>query len=464
MKSKILLILSAIGVSIIGMLIMGDCSRAQLTDEDVEQAIEVTDEGKFISPEKYEELKQIYLDNQGNEDDFDGVLNDILKRNEEEWGTVKVLKPTNKQVSASVYLDNTASMKGFFEPKSNDSDIKKLVGIFNELRENLGDTVPSYYIDRTGMVRTNLGSMSKQINNRDVKTHDAYSMSGLLDTIVNRTLADTVRDVMSYFITDAIMSGSNEDIRKDPQYNINHAETLSKDIANVLRKLKNRNYGFAMLRYTANYDNDYINYHNGKTLINKERPIYVVVIGPQNEIKKLNSGIEESNKYRPEKKLIAATRPSSPFMSVMLGNENILSENGILNIDSKQENPEVSLRFSLKNQPEYFLDDSTAKNALDVTFNGTKLDLQNATYNEGIVSIKRVLKDKTEFPISIGIKKKLPEWVEKLKSDNDEDILSQTDKTFNLDWFVKGLIDGIFDLPSGDYLTEKKSEYTVVLK
>lgn len=465
MKKKYLLIGLLTIISVFSLIELNSCGKkAPITNEDVKDAIEYNDNGKYIPSGKYESLKELFVSNGGNEAEFDDFLAAILE-SDEDWVNVKVMKPgKGKPIVSAVYLDNTASMKGFFEPMSQTSDIKQLVSVFKQLRQNLGDTVPAFYIDNTGLKQSNLGDMSASINNRTMKTHDAYSMSAFLDTIVQRTLADSTHEVMTYFITDAIMSGTNKQIKDDPNYNINHADNLSADIAQVLGKLKAKDYGVALLRFTAMYDNQYINYHNGSEKITNDRPFFIIALGPEKEIQKLETDIKENNTYKPTNMLIAAMRPSSPTMILKCKGDDCEVDGKTIVVKSESEKPEVTFKFQLKNQPEYLRNDTTAKTAFDVTIDGKEFNLENASFDPttATLNINRPLhENKTDYIVKIKVRKTLPSWVEELNSNNDENIKTQLDKTFNLKYLVDGLISGIYNLPSGDYLTKETSEYTV---
>lgn len=461
--NKIFSILVLAVVVISATVFITSCpSKNPLDFKDIEDCITVTAQEKYIGEENYKVLEVIYHQ-KGGEGDFEEYLRDLLDSNECEDVKIRVPQPQpQKPVIAAVYLDNTSSMKGFLESTS--GSVNELVDLFNKLRSLEGDETHAYYIDKKGLTKTTLKDMANSINDKAIKTQDAYIMSEFLDTVVSQTLRDTIHDVISYFVSDAIMSGTNKEIRMNPRYNKDHANTLSTNVAQVMSKLKGKDYGVMIMRFEGEFDGNYITYDNKGERIKSQRPFYVIAIGPSKNIVSLNSQIKENGVFKPTNLLTAATHPSAPKVTVSSEGVNCDIEGNVFKLKSNQDKPQVRLKFNLSSLPEYMADETTARRALKVKFNNEDMDLSDASYDNSsnILSVDRYLVEpKTEFPFEVRVEKTFPAWISAYDTNDDKNIQSQIDKTFNLKFLVDGLISGIYNLPAGDLLIEGSQKYVI---
>lgn len=457
---KIIYILLAIIVCVVAVIGIKNLIHKELLDsDDIETAITVDPaSGKYISADAYTDLLQIYTDNGGSEEDFDqyleGRLADIYQ--EESIKINRPVKEVEKPLREVIYLDNTASMRGFIQPKGQKADISKFVSIFNSLRKNYDGSTTAYYVDNGNLIATTLDAMTTSLNDKKLPMGDAYSMSQFFKTVVDSTIADTTYNVVSFFVTDAIMSGTNDDITRNPKYNIDHAETLSTDIAAAVRPLKDKGYGTAVLRFEAPFDGNYITYANGSVALdNRMRPFFMIVVAPNSQIIKLGKEISDNHRYSPTDMMIIATRPDRPTVNVVgIGDADVNYDNDKYEATSDSDTPGVTLNISLANMPEYLRDKETALKALEIKCDNPAFT-PKPTYSESdnIISFNYTFTpDRTSERFHVKIRDVMPQWVESYNSADDAAITYQLDKTFNLKWFVKGLADGLYGRDSGEYI------------
>lgn len=417
-----------------------------------------------VSYDNFSDLCKEYAEKKGiNEDDIDeekvkdwlsGRLKKEISDLNDEDITIQI-----RTLKVVVYLDNTSSMKGFLQPANKNISMEKFVSVFNKLRSKYGDTIPSYYIDKEGFSQTSLSEMTKSLNDKKIVTRDAYVMSAFLDSVVTRALSDNAHRTLSLFVTDAIISGTNDQITANGNYNIEHAETLSKDIEGVIGKLKDKDYGFELIRLTAPFDGDYINYHNGHTKLNNvDRPYFIIAIGHKKDIRKLENSIAQDKLLDPSiKRMLSTNVPCSPSIS---SNSDELKKDEddpcrfIYETEQNQDDDahKFSINIVIDNLPEYYHDQKTVSDAIQIYDTDGKIINTDLRYDsvQRLATFSTIKKESQKY--TVKIKNIPPAWVTMYNSNNDENFNGQTDKTFNLEWLVKGFVNGLYGTGSTGYI------------
>lgn len=459
---KIIFALLAVAVVGVAIAVLNGCtgdSHERPDWAEIEARIDVATNS--ISAAGIAELEAVYKENHDNDTTgFHDYLVGMLQENGYE--TIKIEWKTIKPLLTVVYLDNTASMEGYLRPTT--GSVADFVSTFNALRRIEGDTVQAYYVAENGLQRTRLSDMTVGINDRTlpVDRKDAYRMSAFLDTVVTRTLADKMHDVVSYFITDGIISGTNAQIRGEAEFNVSHAGTLSTDIAQAVSKLQGRGYGILITRQLADFGGDYITYRNTSVPYTGKRPYYVIAIAPEAKIKSLASQITDQNVFSAspvQNILVASVAPALPRFAAK--SPTAEEKDGTTYVDTEQyTGGDFDVNLDLQSLPEYMRDEQTAKRAVVVTFNGQPIPADSYKVADNVLALKRPLAPGTNV-WTARVRNVLPPWVESQTADSDLELTANDPKTFNLKYLIKGLLDGILGLPAGDQLVKGEASLTL---
>ena len=116
---------------------------------------------------------------------------------------------------------------------------------------------------------------------------------------------------MSFFVTDGIMSGSDIEIKSDPQFNLRQSNTLKNYVRLIFNGLKekfNGNYAISVFAFKSNFicgsKYYYYTYKNDK--IRKDfpdRPFYIFVFGQGDLVKDVLRKLEGDDSFLPIEEL-----------------------------------------------------------------------------------------------------------------------------------------------------------------
>ncbi|MBO5267773.1 MAG: hypothetical protein J6B13_03325, partial [Muribaculaceae bacterium] len=225
-----------------------------------------TAQGKVIDQERYDRLAAIYEKEHGDTAGFYKELNKILLKMGKDAPALK-LEPVKakKPLHVALYLDNTASMKGYIKPENKNVGTEGFARTLISLKNNYDgadDTVSCYYIDKKDLKKVTPTEFNELISSKNLAMGDAYRFDEFIGRIVDETLADSTHTRLNFFITDAIPSGTNEQIASSPnrRYNIERRDVLEDNIREQLKRLRGDSYGVSVFRFDAAFDGKYPDY------------------------------------------------------------------------------------------------------------------------------------------------------------------------------------------------------------
>ncbi|MBR1786966.1 MAG: hypothetical protein IJ756_07425 [Paludibacteraceae bacterium] len=258
-------------------------------------------------------------------------------------------------------------------------------------------------------------------------------------------------------ISDGIMSGTNEQIRHNSEFNIQNKEVLMNQIKNSIETLDST-YSALIVRYTAPFQGTYYAYNNRNINLNCNRPYFAIILGKWEKIKWIEQDLiqgktnEKDESYYKYSDLIMLADTKSYKKCFFTHKYGINHRNGQYSI---QRNDSVVFSCSIKDLPPYMQTESY----FDKNF-------QLLKQRRGQSEFALIPKDKYQFYIDrqrqkviisftnvaistyisnnllqFKLKYSLPEWVGNFSDEDDAGIATNAVKknqTFNLKYLVNG--------------------------
>ena len=369
-----------------------------------------------------------------------------------------------------LYLDNSESMAGYTK-STNMSVFVEAINAIGGYYKSQGADIGSYYLQsktvkgvkKTDIEPVGFDALCSQISNRKLPKTDSYAIDSFFAQITQKMLSDSNKSAIAFFITDGIISGTNEEINgsTDRRFSLDNASTLSERVADALRPLHDKGYGAAMYRFTSGFKGDYLAYDNKRIeLHNAKRPFYIIVIGESSEVAEFNKKVEDGlGTFKPDESLLI----DQPKPLLLLGtevNNEVDSDLVVINYQphsKESKETEVEIYFQKKCLPGHLRDDSTAAEALDITFNSKPITPR--TRGEIISFDISARKNEKNQTLNIKVKDILPTWVNTYNSDNDKRISDnnqdELSKTFKLSSLVKGIMKGLYNSDGSEIITAR---------
>lgn len=258
-------------------------------------------------------------------------------------------------------------------------------------------------------------------------------------------------------ISDGIMSGTNEQIRQDPEYNIRNREVLKTTLESKLKVLDTA-YSALIVRYTSPFKGTYYCYNNKNIYLNCNRPYYAVIIGKWNKVKWLEQHLIKG-------KIDGKTDSFYKYTDMLMVGDNISYNKckfacgaGVEKISKEKcqvKNKDcVEFRCSIEYLPEYMQTETYINNNFRLEkrgegkteFSVIPRDKYNLTINSEKQKILITFNQNIGTYISHNqlrflIKYAAPNWITLYSDLNDKEIgqkkLKQN-QTFNLNYFIEG--------------------------
>lgn len=367
-------------------------------------------------------------------------------------------------LAVSVYLDNSASMKGYF------TNPGELVNILAGIQTKYtGESLQGYYLQKgtkgTDVKAIDFKEMASMLSTKSMNTTDAYQLDEFINTIDKKAAADTKHASISFLVTDGILSGTDAQIRKNPNYNIDNASLLRNNIANAIRPLTKRGYGAAIFQFSVNFSGTYYNYHNGTKTFTGKRPLYVIAIGPNKDVAEFAKQAQAKaiKDFTPSNTVVitAADASISPAVSSCKksGNTfNALPKKSDVKRVNGADYANMRITIPLSSLPTFLQDETALRQAIEISY-VEPIDKNNIKVNNGRVVIPVKVKRLTAPQFTLSIMNTTPGWVSEYTSLNDENVSNQANKTFNLSYLVDGLTQGVNE--SGSSLVFGPQTYTI---
>lgn len=368
-----------------------------------------------------------------------------------------------KPASTTFLFDASGSMHGYL----NSSGDSRFIGVISYYENMSDNTVVRLYGKNEGnpIERTDFGRM---LNNGKIEWSNESDLKAMVRSMIGHVDGG---DDICFLFTDGILSGSDADINNSPErsYNIRMRQKMSEDLSSILSK-KEGNLCALIVRYKAKFNGKYSCYNNdGKRLVNKDRPFFVIALGKWGCIKYIEQKLNESkaaNGITTPYEDIVMIGDASSYQKIKLSAAEGLNPKGkYLVIKKDFRNESVTLSADLGELPAYMQTDNYMNANIELYVqHGQKAEkvLDKGYYEISVNDIngKKMLRlnikssQLKNTELTFKLKYALPEWIETKSDDNDLDIVTnpvKLDKTFNLKYFVAGFT----TLHKGKYIKEQ---------
>ena len=372
-----------------------------------------------------------------------------------------------KELAVNVYLDNTSSMKGYVMADDATEFTEVFSGIFSYYM-NRADEINGYYIQskKSGSNKVievkaeKFDMLLSHITKKSIGYTDSYQLNDFFKTIVDNN-KDSAHEVVSFFVTDGIPSGTNEEVRRTRSFNIDQRALLCDRIKESLKPLASMNYAAAIFQFNAKYKGEYYKYNNDHrvNLNNVSRPFYVIAIGPQDCINKFYNQIDDGQDcFAPAQKVLYTRSKNRMKINNTEGMAEYDEDTIFINMEDGD---------GMSNDFEFYIKKDVLpiyadRNSLVILWNNDTVNyrFENEKYKFKL----RLNRHDIDKKLEIKFKNDLPSWVDSCHSDNDSNISEKNDvelgKTFNLKYLIKGIKEGLLGLDGSTY--ENSWKYTII--
>lgn len=370
-------------------------------------------------------------------------------------GKTPTQMPANTDTPAkqvTMVLDNSDSMKGYLKTSRFIDIVADIKGLTSctQLQLTNGDTIKGDWIAL--LTNGNVAFTAQSVIADDIR--------------LTAQLAAKGKSSLALLITDGIMSGSNEQIKQNPEYNKLHANELKNAVTQVLSDKAFEHLAVAVYQYTAPFSGTYYCYDNSKArLSNKMRNFYVIAIGQptalahynhQIQIQTQKSDAQTSHRWLaidrlPLNRMVQFSNPDVSFDPTAPNSPTFSTDREKLAKSKRNVELKLNLKQMLSNQvilPADFI----ARTSFTCSIDG--VELLNTTprvkgdywvlsldYN----SIPKNPKKPVTIDLSISIKgNAMPLWTQEASCTDDKYMHQNPDaRTFLLDKLLQGLAQGV---------------------
>ena len=381
----------------------------------------------------------------------------------------------------NLYIDNSSSMKGYFESKN----LSPLITVLSGIQQYFsGSNINGYYIEKESIKEYPFDQLTTDLSSKKLSGYsDAIQLDGLIKKIAIQYKNESHNsNVIDFIITDGIPSGSNDEVNpkkengeviiKDPNnrtFNIDYASTLQSRIANALSGIKD--IAASVYQFQSGFNGDYWFFNNTKEYKNWDlRPFYVLVIGNKDMVMKFaeseNKGLEffnTNNKVHFGSVDEKAIKLSGPFKKGTIVDPDEFKE--AEEEDGYKGYIVIRPQLSLAGLPYFARNSSYIQKNAKITLDGKDVPFVDKDAMEegyriegGMLTFQFKVEQLKKYRLKIGIKNTTPSWVDESTCLNDKSVsdLILKSRTFNLKYLVEGLKNGITGSKGDVILYEKE--------
>ncbi len=372
----------------------------------------------------------------------------------------------NKIKNINFYFENSGSMKGYLKSSNFKDVVSNLIVKLNG--KGSKDSLKLFTIaSDIFLFEKQPDIFIEELANGNIGLQGFSSMHEIFKVI----LGDSKPNDINFFVSDCILSYSNDDINKNSEINKESVSELKNQLLNVVQDHVNKNdLSFALFAFKSDFNGTYYDYHNTH-IINEfnKRPYYIWVTGKKNHLNKLipwieslqtfNNHLEEkilfnlndflANDYRIIKKRVKpGYKLSKDKKSIKHIEANTITFYVAMNLECLPEKIKDKdyLKDNLKIKALKHSDKSEVSISNVYNYNelmeieniknpNQKKICEQATHFIQ-VEINQVISEET---LRITLPEYLPTWYKKWSTMNDTNINENFDKTFGFEWFVNGV-------------------------
>lgn len=369
-------------------------------------------------------------------------------------GRINPWKGISKEfnIEINLYVDNSSSMRGYFESKN----LSQLITVLSGIQQYYSDkNINGFYVEKDSLKEYSFDKLTTDLSSRKFTNYsDAIQLDGLIRRIAGSyKLKSKNLRLLNFIITDGIPSGTNEEINppgkklkpEDRTFNIDQATTLQARIANALSGIKN--IAASVYQFQSGFNGDYYYYNNtNKPKDWDKRPFYVIAIGDKNLVMDFaeseNNGLElfkSINKVHFGSVDGSKICLTGPFLTGTMTVDPQLFEEA----DNDEAKIKISPQLSLKGLPYFARTTSYIKKNAKIILDDKEFEDYKSEGDFLTLNLK--VDQNMKYKLNINIKNTTPSWVESSTCFNDKLIsdLELKNKTFNLKFLIEGLKNGI---------------------
>lgn len=363
----------------------------------------------------------------------------------------------SKKVKVSVYVDNSSSMKGYYNSSKSAAVIEVLSGI-QQYFSSEDDDIQGYYVDKGhDYVGYALDSLVADLTMKKLRNYDdSYQLDKIIGRMIDDYKSNVNESVISFLITDGIPSGTNEEInstRPERNFSIISAAALQQRIASKFVGVQGM--AVSVYQFISGFDGKYWYYDNSNEPKHIEnRPFYVVVLGDRRKVSELaKKEAEGLNLFKAKEKVHFGGVDAS---KIFMNHTEITSDD----FDDDGE-ADMNIDIIFEGLPYFARDEKFLKKNATLKINGKNVDNWNVQ-NGRMISFKLEVEQDERYKIEIRILNSTPSWVEECTCYDDKDKkmsdLEFNSKTFNFKYLIEGLKEGVTGMKGAVVLYENTFE------
>lgn len=345
-----------------------------------------------------------------------------------------------KPVKVKVYIDNSSSMKGYFN-SSNSSPIIEVLSEIKLFFVKMDNNIQGYYVDKqNNFANYSLDSLTADLTKKKLRNYqDSYQLDQLIGRMVNEIKNDNKNKIISFLITDGIPSGSNEDIN----HSINRS--FNKQSASALQSLVackfygTNNIAVSVYQFMSGFNGRYWCYNNDTVPLNlSNKPFYVIAIGDRDLVYEFaEKEAEGLQKFKSNNKVHFGGVDKT---KIKFSHQDVSRSQ----FDDKDKIHIIS-NISLDGLPYFARNDKFLEKNCTLKINGQELKYGKWKVPTGrSIEIPMDVEIESTYKIYIHITNTTPSWVDTYTClDDTEKGIDLSKKTFNLKYLVEGLKYGV---------------------
>lgn len=359
---------------------------------------------------------------------------------------------------ATIYLDNSVSMQGYVHGRQYLDALADLMSVYPRTEARcVGDSGE--------VIKTGSELISKLTNNA---IH--YVGQSLLNEDMKRIVGDvnaSKKPKIAFFVTDGIMCGPDAEIRKTPDYNINHRQELTNSISSVF---KGKGLGVSVYRLVSDFKGVYYCYDNSHKPIDALRSFYIIAIGKPEVVSDFKENLIKRQKQsifklRPQNEIhFIESKPINQYLSINAGKDG----NVVLSIDKNntvvydrskiKSDKDINFQISFDAFKNYKYSGIDLAKNVQVKIDGTEYKTEaiaDSLRNALIVKVEhnRLIGTSDGSKVHITIPYFTPAWITSSIVSNDNDLRFiqglADESTFFFNYFINGIMNGV--LSSTDF-------------
>ena len=255
-------------------------------------------------------------------------------------------------------------------------------------------------------------------------------------------------------ITDGIMSGSNGEIQREPNFNKTRRGLLTQKILSVFRtyseNVENAQLSAIVLQYSSSFSGRYYDYKNTNVTINdKERPYYAIIFVDSQNCSSYLQALEQNDALKSYDNIYIIGE-QQPEIKILPYKETASHVSGGLQLNSaaiKKNKGNLSLTVNIQRLPNYMQDADYIQNNIELIMLSPQDEqvIDSDWYKLEVASTRLILSINPNYikgsKIKLKIKNSLPRWIDLVSSDDDSQIAideMELEKTFNFKYLMEG--------------------------